>query len=191
MNQNQVIKGAIKNLIGESKKKILIPNAIITLTANLEEASENKDFYLIDYEKYAKQIIDNSELSVERKEEIRHKFKKPPLPPKETIAEPIKEKSQLFSNLNKQTNDETTPSPLKIRSSSPTLVNNNVEHYEDLRLNPPKFQKIIICRACNKPIDGKCLIYYSVYPYHNYCIKCMKCLIMADISEPKSSQQRR
>ena len=75
MNE-QLIKGAIKNLI-DGSKRILIPNAIITLTANLNEACGYDDFYKIDYLKYGKRIIDDSNLPPKRKEEIHQRFKNP------------------------------------------------------------------------------------------------------------------
>lgn len=88
MNQNQIIIGAINNLIDESKK-ILIPNAIATLSANLNEACEYKDFFLINYEKYANQIIENSKLPLGKKEEIRQKFKNPLHQTNTLITKPI------------------------------------------------------------------------------------------------------
>ena len=42
-----LILDAIKNLI-EGKKKLLIPNAILTLKSSLSKACEYEDFYRID-----------------------------------------------------------------------------------------------------------------------------------------------
>lgn len=106
--------------------------------------------------------------------------------PKTPIAEPIKAKIKFFCGSEFEgKSDKNMPVPIKIKSSSPTIVTDNITHFDNLQLNPPKYRKTIYCRACKNPIEDENLIYYSGYSYHNYCIKCMKCHIIADISTRK------
>lgn len=177
MNE-KLIKDAINNLINRSKK-ILIPNAIATLTANLSKACEYDDFYKIDYEAFAKKIIDDSNLPPSRKEEIRQRFKNPP------IAEPIKIKTDFFSDPGKKEPEEKRVS-IKAQAKSSNIVATNVAHFDDLIANPPVFHKTRFCLGCNKPIEEDDLTFYSGYPYHSFCIKCDKCSSSDNESTPKT-----
>ena len=150
------IKDAIKTLI-DDKKSILIRNAIATLKLRLSEACEYDDFYRIDYDKYAKQIIDESNafMRPERKEEIN----------------------------NQELNDERpTPNPINIRSSDPNLVDKHSGHINDLIQNPIIWRKTILCTVCKQPIEDDYVIYISSHPYHFGCIKCMNCHKSYDIT---------
>ena len=58
-----------------------------------------------------------------------------------------------------------------------------------MQQNPPIYRKTIYCRACEQPIEEENLLYYSVYPYHNECIKCMKCSNTSNISTNKDKDK--
>ena len=180
----QLIRGAIKNLIDDSKK-ILVPNEISKLTANLNEASWYDDFYKIDYLKYGKSIIDNSNLSPKRKEEIHQRFKTPFTGNNKQCSDSIKKKADFFSDPGEKLPKKII-SPTKAQKASSNLVSTNIAHYEDLIANPPVFRKTRYCLACKNSIEEKDLAFYSGYPYHSFCIKCNKCSDSTNNSTPKT-----
>ena len=116
-----LILDAIKQLI-DGKKPILIRNAIATLKLRFSEACQYDDFYRIDYDKYAKQIIDDpsSFMSSERKEEIRKKFNKPIQTTNDQIKMPglVEENIKYYTKIANPEPDDNKPTPDPINLES-------------------------------------------------------------------------
>ena len=177
-----LILDAIKNLI-EGKKKLLIPNAILTLKSSLSKACEYEDFYRID-KKYAEEIINDSKdfLPKGKKEEILKKFNiSEQNPPNQTESENlptlVDKNIVIYEKIAnpKPEDNKPTPKPISLQSSDPNLVGNNVIQLNVSIQNPIIWRKEILCTVCKQSIEEDIVIYISGYPYHFGCIKCMNC----------------
>ncbi|KAK8848010.1 hypothetical protein M9Y10_019062 [Tritrichomonas musculus] len=182
------------NILINEKPKMLVKLAINQVKDHIFDAIHLEKFYDIDYDKYAQQIIDDSKLPDNKKNEVRKKF---PNFAGETTANidndnssienhstennqspnSVQIKADMYLNPEKyKTAAEVKLNPLDtFQTSNPNLVNSNSNIYNDLIKNPIVWQKNINCIKCEQPTDENDRVYYSGYPYHKHCVKCMNC----------------